>query len=276
MERKLRILAIGAHPDDCDLKAGGVAIMYASLGHTVQFVSVTNGDAGHHEMGGGALAKRRREEARRAGRAAGIEYLVLDNHDGELEPTLANRRQIIRLIREFRPDLIMTHRPNDYHPDHRYTSQLVQDAAFMVTVPNVVSDTPHMEVNPVIMYFSDKFQKPGPFSPDVVIDIGPVMGRKVEMLHQHTSQFYEWLPFNGGYLGEVPSEEGERLAWLTGRMQERFANPDDEPHRRTLENLYSKEHAAKVKYVEAFEACEYGSPLREEDIPRLFPMLRTE
>lgn len=276
MERKLRILAIGAHPDDCDLKAGGVAIMYASLGHTVQFVSVTNGDAGHHEMGGGALAKRRREEARRAGRVAGIDYLVLDNHDGELEPTLANRRQIIRLIREFRPDLIMTHRPNDYHPDHRYTSQLVQDAAFMVTVPNVVSDTPHMEVNPVIMYFSDKFQKPGPFSPDVVIDIGPVMGRKVEMLHQHTSQFYEWLPFNGGYLGEVPAEEGERLAWLTGRMQERFAKPEDEPHQTALENLYSKEQAAKVKYVEAFEACEYGSPLREVDIPRLFPMLMAE
>lgn len=274
MSEQLRILAIGAHPDDCDLKAGGVAIMYAQMGHKVRFVSVTNGDAGHQEMGGSALAKRRREEARRAGEVAGIEYVVLDNHDGELEVNLYNRRQIIRLIREFRPDLIMTHRPNDYHPDHRYTSQLVQDAAFMVTVPNIVSEAEHLEVNPVIVYFNDRFQKPYPFTPDVVIDIGPVMEQKVRMLHEHTSQFYEWLPYNGRYLDEVPEGEGERIAWLTTKMQQRFALPDDPCYRRALEEWYGAEHAARVRYVEGFEACEYGSPLTREDIPRLFPMLK--
>lgn len=276
MNQQLRILAIGAHPDDCDLKAGGVAIMYAQMGHKVQFVSVTNGDAGHQEMGGASLAKRRREEARRAGAVAGIDYIVLDNHDGELEVNLPARRQIIRLIREFRPDLIMTHRPNDYHPDHRYTSQLVQDAAFMVTVPNIVSEAPHLEVNPVIVYFSDRFQKPNPFTPDVVVDIGPVMEQKVRMIHQHTSQFYEWLPFNGRYLDEVPATEEDRLAWLTTKMQERFAIPDDPRYLRTLEQWYSREAAARVRYIEAFEACEYGSPLQHEDIPRLFPMLDVE
>ncbi|NLN27307.1 MAG: PIG-L family deacetylase [Firmicutes bacterium] len=274
MSEQLRILAIGAHPDDCDLKAGGAAIMYAQMGHKVRFVSVTNGDAGHQRMGGAALAKRRREEARRAGQVAGIEYLVLDNHDGELEVNLHNRRQIIALIREFQPDLVMTHRPNDYHPDHRYTSQLVQDAAFMVTVPNIVSEVDHLDVNPVIVYFSDRFRKPSPFTPDVVIDIGPVMEQKVRMLHQHTSQFYEWLPYNGRYLDEVPEGEDERIAWLTQKMQERFALPDDPSYRRALEEWYGAERASMVQYVEAFEACEYGAPLTCEDIPRLFPMLR--
>lgn len=274
MSDQLRILAIGAHPDDCDLKAGGVAIMYAQMGHKVLFVSVTNGDAGHQEMGGASLAKRRREEARRAGEVAGIDYVVLDNHDGELEVNLHNRRQIIRLIREFQPDLIMTHRPNDYHPDHRYTSQLVQDAAFMVTVPNIVSEAPHLEVNPVIVYFGDRFQKPNPFTPDVVIDIGPVMDHKVRMLHQHTSQFYEWLPYNGRYLDEVPEGEEERIAWLTTKMQQRFALPDDPSYRSALEEWYPPEQAAGAQYVEAFEGWEYGSPLTRELIPKLFPMLK--
>lgn len=271
--RQLRILAIGAHPDDCDLKAGGVAIMYAAQGHLVRFVSLTNGDAGHHEIGGGALARRRRREAEAAARVAGIEYLVLDHHDGELVPSLEIRREVIALIREFAPDLIMTHRPYDYHPDHRYTSQLVQDAAFMVTVPNVAAMARHLDVNPVIVYFDDRFRKPAPFQPDVVVDIGPVMGRKIEMLHQHTSQFYEWLPYNGGYLDAVPQEEGERLVWLTEQMQRRFALPDDERYRARLVALYGAERAGQVRFVEAFEACEYGSPLTQERIRELFPML---
>ena len=124
----LKIIVFGAHPDDCDIKAGGIAIKYANLGHEVKFVSVTNGDAGHHEIGGVELARRRRAEAQAAGAVAGIEYHVIDNHDGELEPTLENRKKIIRLIRNYTPDLILTHRPNDYHPDHRYTSILVQDS----------------------------------------------------------------------------------------------------------------------------------------------------
>ena len=141
-KEQINILVFGAHPDDCDIKAGGVAALYVQRGHRVKFVSITNGDAGHHEMGGGPLAKRRYAEAQAAADVIGIEYELLDNHDGELMPTLENRYKIIRTIREFRPDLIMTHRPNDYHPDHRYTSTLVQDAAYMVTVPDICALTP--------------------------------------------------------------------------------------------------------------------------------------
>ncbi len=131
---KLRIIVFGAHPDDCELKAAGTAALWAAQGHHVKFVSVTNGDIGHAEMAGGELAQRRTAEVREAAKVLGIETEVLDIHDGELLPTLENRRQFVRLIREWKADIVMGHRPNDYHPDHRYVGGLMQDAAFMVTV----------------------------------------------------------------------------------------------------------------------------------------------
>src|SRR5919202_1488448 len=124
---KLNVIAFGAHPDDCDQRAGGVAARYAALGHRVRFVSVTNGDAGHQSEGGGALAARRRAEAREAGRRIGIEYVVLDNHDGQLVPSVDVREQVIRQIRQWNAALVLAPRPNDYHPDHRYTGILIQD-----------------------------------------------------------------------------------------------------------------------------------------------------
>ena len=132
---KLRIIAFGAHPDDCDLRAGGTAARWAALGHQVKFVAVTNGDAGHQTEGGGALAKRRRLEAQEAGRRFGIaEYETLDNHDGELLPSLYVREQMIRRIRQWGADVVLGPRPNDYHPDHRYTGVLLQDAVRAVVV----------------------------------------------------------------------------------------------------------------------------------------------
>jgi LmbE family N-acetylglucosaminyl deacetylase len=264
------VLAIGAHPDDCDLGAGGVAALYARLGHRVHFVAATNGDAGHFEMGGAPLARRRLAEAKAAAAVAGIAYSVLDNHDGELEPTLANRRQIIRLIRELQPDLVFTHRPNDYHPDHRYTSLLVQDAAYMVTVPGVVALTPHLRTDPVICYMSDDFQRPYPFTPDIVVDIDEVMEVKLEMLHQHTSQVYEWLPYNTRVLEEVPAGEAERRAWLRRTWAPRSSAIADR-FRDLLIELYGPEQGSHVRYAEAFEVCEYGAPLTAEARRRLFP-----
>lgn len=269
MNEKLRITVFGAHPDDCDITAGGVAALWAQGGHHVRFVSVTNGDAGHQTMAGTALANRRREEAQAAGRVLGVEYLVLDNHDGELLPTLENRREIIRLIREQRPHLVLGPRPNDYHPDHRYTATLVQDAAYMVTVPNIVSVAPHLQSNPVIMYTTDRFQKPYPFTPDVVVDINAVVEKKIEAMACHVSQFFEWLPFNGGYLNEVPSGEEERRAWFRTRMEERLSH-DADRFRSHLYERYDLERGARVKFAEAFELCEYGAPL-PSDARQLFP-----
>ena len=267
--KNLRILVFGAHPDDCDVKAGGIAIKYATLGHEVRFVSVTNGDAGHHEIGGVELARRRRAEAEAAGAVAGIEYHVMDNHDGELVPSLENRKKVIRMIRSYTPDLILTHRPNDYHPDHRYTAMLVQDSAYMVTVPNICTDTPALSHNPVIAYLSDNFQKPAPFAPDVAVDIDDVVDKKIDMLHCHTSQMCEWLRSNGGTPHEVPQSPQERRKWLEHRLArfETVANL----YRGLLVGRYGEARGCRVKYAEAFEACEYGSSLTKEKISVIFP-----
>lgn len=266
----LRILIIGAHPDDPDYAAGGVAALYGRQGHTVKLVSLTNGDAGHHEMGGAPLAWRRRAEAAAAGAALGAEYVTLDIHDGALLPTLENRNLVIALIREFQPDLVTVHRPNDYHPDHRYASQLVQDASYMLTVPNVVSHVPHLRAMPVIAHTWDHFQKPYPFQADVVVAIDEVVEQKVDALHCHTSQFYEWLPYNGRYLEEVPADPSERRAWLRSRAEPRLRRVAD-LYRAQLIEHYGAERGRQVQYAEAFEVCEYGAPLTEENRGRLFP-----
>jgi LmbE family N-acetylglucosaminyl deacetylase len=273
LKKQINVLVFGAHPDDCDIKAGGVAALYVQQGHRVKFVSVTNGDAGHHEMGGGSLAQRRYAETQAAAEVVGIEYELLDNHDGELMPTLENRYQIIRTIREFCPDVIMTHRPNDYHPDHRYTSTLVQDAAYMVTVPNICALTPHLAKNPVIVYLSDGFLKPYPFTPDVAIGIDAVVDQKIDMLHCHVSQFYEWLPYNSGTLDAVPTDGSARRAWLAERLLNRF-RATAEKYRDLLIALYGKKPGAQIEYAEAFEGSEYGSSLTAENIPILFPFFK--
>ena len=266
----LRIIMIGAHPDDCDQDAGGTAILLSSMGHAVKFVSVTNGDAGHQSQGGGILAKRRTAEAQEAGRRFGVTYDVLDNHDGELLPSLEVRLQIIRKIREWNADMVVAPRPNDYHPDHRYTGVLVQDAAYMVSVPNVAADTPPLKKNPVFLYFQDFFERPNPFRPDIAVDITPVFDQKINGLDAHTSQVYEWLPWIGGYTDQVPQNAADRKKWL---MTNRVIKITPEV-RKSLEAWYGKEKAVQIKHAEAFEICEYGARASEDDIRRLFPMLK--
>lgn len=264
---KLNIIAFGAHPDDCDIRAGGVAAKYAALGHRVRFVAVTNGDAGHQAEGGGALAARRRAEAQEAARRIGIEYVVLDNHDGELLPTLKPREEIIRQIRQWNADLVLAPRPNDYHPDHRYTGILVQDAAYMVVVPNIAPDTPALRKNPVFMYFQDNFQRPNPFRPDVAISIDEVIEKKIDMLDAHVSQFYEWLPWVAGTLHKVPRGAAERRQWLRD-ARGGTPNPDV---RAALVRWYGAEKGNAVRHAEAFEICEYGTRPDDAMLRRLFP-----
>ena len=268
----LRLLILGAHPDDTDYAAGGLAALYRAAGHDVLMVSLTNGDAGHHAMPGPALAARRAVEAGAAAAVIGARYLVLDHHDGELLPTLENRREIIGLIRTYQPDLVLTHRPNDYHPDHRYTSQLVQDAAYMVTVPAVLPGTPHLSKNPVIMYLPDAFEKPYPFRPAVAVDVGPVVDSIVGMLDCHRSQFYEWLPYNMGVLDQVPATDAARRAWLGEFVRARLRQQADR-FRAALIATYGPDRGAAVEFAEAFEPCEYGAAFDDAARRRLFPFL---
>jgi len=265
---QLRVIAFGAHPDDCDLKFGGTAAKLARAGAAVKFVSVTTGDAGHQEMGGGALARRRYAETQESARRLGIgAYEVLNNHDGELLPTLEVRRQVIRAIREWKADIVISPRPNDYHPDHRYTGVLVQDAAYMVVVPNIVPEAPALRRNPVFLYYDDNFQKPAPFRPDVVVAIDDVWDVKVNALDAQVSQMYEWLPWVDGDLDKVPKDPAERKQWLsrlrTGRISPAI--------RAALEKRYGAEPAAKVQHAEAFELCEYGRRPSLEELDKMFP-----
>lgn len=269
-ENPLRILVVGAHPDDCEFKAAGTAALYRAGGHRVKFVSVTNGESGHHRIGGEELIRIRKAEAEASAAVCGVEYEILSHRDGHLLPSLQARLEIIRLIRRFEPDLVLTHRPNDYHPDHRYTSQLVCDAAYLVTVPPVAADVPHLRDNPVFAYLSDHFQRPYPFTPDVVVDVEPVLEQAVEMLHCHKSQFYDWLAYNHRYEDELPHSDDERRAWLAEFYKRRIAPLADRFRDRLIE-LYGPERGRSIRYVEAFETCEYGSPLTGEARRRLFP-----
>jgi LmbE family N-acetylglucosaminyl deacetylase len=267
---KIRIIAFGAHPDDCDIRASGTAALWVKMGYAVKFVSVTNGDAGHQTMHGSELARRRLGEAKESARRLGIEYDVLNNHDGELLPTLAVREQIIREIRGWKADVVLAPRPNDYHPDHRYTGVLVQDAAYMVVVPNVTPDVPALRKNPAFFYYQDRFQRPNPFRTDVVVSLDEVIDKKLDALDAHVSQFYEWLPWVDGRLNEVPKDPAGRRTWL-----KQWVSSDPTPAVRSqLVKWYGEQKASTVKYYEAFEICEYGAQPDDARIRQLFPMLR--
>jgi N-acetylglucosamine malate deacetylase 1 len=269
---KLRIICFGAHPDDAEIKAGGSAALWAAKGHEVKFVSVTNGDIGHYEQAGGPLARRRLEEVERAAKIMGNTVEVLGIHDGELTPTLENRRTITRLIREWRADVVISPRPNDYHPDHRYTGVLVQDAAYMVAVPNFMPEVPALKANPVFLYYSDRFEKPNPFAADVIVGIDQVMEKKLDALTGMVSQFYE-----GGATGAAdlyPSGDAGRQEARRKQVRQGMADRDRavaERFRKQLGEWYGAGRGGKIVYAEAFEICEYGRRPDKAELKRIFP-----
>jgi len=270
---KLRIIVFGAHPDDAEFKAGGTGAKWAKLGHHVKLVSVTNGDIGHWQMAGGPLAKRRTEEAAAADKVLGVTSQVLDIHDGELEPNLENRRKITRLIREWQADIVIAHRPWDYHPDHRYVGVLVQDAAFMVTVPFICPDTPVLKKNPVFLYSSDGFQKPYPFHADIAVALDDVLQQKLDAVHELASQVYEGgASGSDEFVAKVPpaSDAAGRKAWLRARWEERQGK-EATRFRDALNEWYGADRGKKVKYAEAFEICEYGRQPSKDELRKLFP-----
>ncbi len=270
---KLRIIVFGAHPDDAQYKAGGTAAKWIKAGHAVKLVSVTNGDIGHWQSAGGPLAQRRLAEVKKADALIGATTEVLDNHDGELMPTLENREKIIRLIREWRADVVIAHRPWDYHPDHRYVGVLVQDAAFMVTVPFMCTDVAPLKKNPLFLYSSDGFQKPYPFKADIAVSVDDVFDQKLAAIHEMPSQHYEGGA-NGSeeYEKGVPpaSDEAGRKAWLREKWEKRQGGEADR-FREALIKWYGPEKGAAVKFAEAFEICEYGRQPSPAEIKVLFP-----
>lgn len=270
--RPLRIIAFGAHPDDAELKVGGVAAMWAAQGHKVKFVAMTNGDIGHFEMAGGPLAIRREKEVQECARLLGIETEVLDIHDGELMPTMENRRTVARLIREWQADIVLCHRPYDYHPDHRYTGQLVQDAAVVVVAPFFVPDTPPVARNPVFLFYSDGFQKPYPFDPTLVVDIDAVAQQKWDCISAMPSQFGDAQSWQAATRSDVPQDDAERKAYLLNLAKKRNEDVANQYRDRLLE-LYGPQKGKQIRYAEAFELCQYGRQPSLEELKKLFPGL---
>ncbi|MDA7921646.1 PIG-L family deacetylase [Verrucomicrobiales bacterium] len=270
--KSLRIIAFGAHPDDPEFQIGGCAIKWTKLGHKVKLVACTNGDIGHWEMSGGELAKRRTAEVQEAARRMGTEVEVLDIHDGELEQTLENRKTLVRLIREWDADLVFSHRPYDYHPDHRNVGLLVQDAAFMVMVPNFCPDTPRLTKNPAFFFFPDGFTKPYPFTPTLAVSIDDVMDEKVQAIDALESQVYE-----GGALGGPDTRAkrfGDDPVIRVRMLKKSWSNRHGriaKKHRDSLIEWYGKEAGEAVEHAEAFELCEYGSKPSKEQLRILFP-----
>jgi N-acetylglucosamine malate deacetylase 1 len=248
-----------------------VGALWAERGHHVKLVSVTNGDIGHWREAGGPLAIRRKREVEAAAKILGTSVQVLDIHDGELEPNLENRRTITRLIRAWRADIVFSPRPNDYHPDHRYTGVLVQDAAFMVGVPFICPDVPPLARNPVFLYYTDRFQKPNPSTADLAVSIDAVIEKKLDALAVMESQFLE-----GGALGhaallpKTPADKPARVAAVRASHRARYAALADR-FRKELKDWHGEAKGAAVKHAEAFELCEYGRRPDRAELKQLFP-----
>lgn len=268
---KLRIIIFGAHPDDAEYRGAGVAMKWAKAGHHVKLVSATNGDIGHWESAGGPLALRRRNEVMEVARRMGVTTEILDIHDGEILPTLENRRTFTRLIREWNADIVIANRPNDYHPDHRYTSILVQDSAYMVTVPFFAPDVPILKKNPVFLYAPDKFVRPNPFRPDVAVSIDDVIDPMLDALLVMESQIQEGGA--NGYPGIFPKDPAgrkKRYDEVRKNLADRYAGYA-ESYRDALAKSYGAAKAKQVKYAQAYEVCEYGSQPSAADLKKLFP-----
>lgn len=271
MSEQRRFLVIGAHPDDCDILFGGTAIKMKKAGNLVKFVSACNGDCGHHVMGRKELAERRYGETQASARIAGLaEYQVLDNHDCQLVANLALREEIIRIIRRFQPDVVLSHRLCDYHADHRNIAQAVMDAAYLVKVPHYCEDTPIPAKNPVFAYVFDRFTDPRPIRADAAVDIDSVFEDKLRMLDCHVSQFYEWLPWDKGFRDFDADKMtwAEKRAWLESIWGKRNIVAAD-MGRDTLVKSYG-EAGKSVKHAEIFEFSPYGEAMELDDFRKLF------
>lgn len=279
-EERLDILVLVAHPDDAEIYAGGLLCAYREQGHAVKIIALTRGDAGHHEMDRASLASRRLEEGKAAAASIGATFEVWPHADGGLEPTLALRHEVIAELRRFEPDLVFTHRPCDYHPDHRAVATLVQDASYLASVPRVVPGVPLSRKPLVVAYLPDLFRRPSPMEPHVIVDVTEHVDRAVRMLAFHESQVFEWLPWNQGMEDTLPADPWERLGWLREifcrrriDLAERFA---DRIAREFGDDALRAARAGE-RFFEMFEISEYSDSvsatgeLTEVDRGRLFP-----
>ena len=271
--RPLRIIAFGAHPDDAELKFGGTAALFAAQGHKVKLVALTNGDVGHFAQAGGPLAQRRKAEVEACHAKLGVETEVLDIHDGELMPDLETRRKVAHLIREWQADIVLSHRPWDYHPDHRAVGKLAEDAAVLVAAPFFAPYTRPTARNPIFLFYSDSFLKPYPFDPIIAVGFDEVAEKKWECIAAMPSQFADADSWQARYRPNVPTDEAARKAYLNEGVKQRSADEANR-FRNLLVQLYGEQKGRAIRYAETFELNQYGSPATVDELKKLFPTFR--
>src|SRR5436190_20849869 len=271
--RQLRIIAFGAHPDDAELKFAGTAALFAAQGHKVKLVALTNGDVGHFSQAGGPLAIRRKAEVEACHKKLGVATDVLDIHDGELMPDLETRKKVAGLIREWQADIVLSHRPWDYHPDHRAVGKLAEDTAVVVAAPFFAPYTPAVKKNPIFLFYSDGFQKPYPFDPIIAVDFDEVAQKKWDCIGDMPSQFADADSWQARYRGNAPSDPAARAAFILGQVQQRSADVANQ-YRDLLVKLYGEQRGRRIKYAEAFELNQYGSPATVDELKQMFPSFR--
>ena len=279
----MKILMIGAHQDDNEFGCGGLAAKLVAAGHEVRFLSLCNGCGGHHIMTPEETTARRGRESAAVAKYLGITYDVWDIDDCTIMADLPTRMRLIRYIRTYNPDVIIAHRTNDYHADHRAAAQLVQDAVYILTVPHTCPDVPAMREMPIILYYEDRFKYP-PFHPTYVVSIDDVIDKKFYACHLNESQVYEWLPFTNHET--VPETPEERFEWLKGMnitaettdeeilsaprgYAVRFAKTAARFRKELIERM-GEEKGKAVRYAEAYEICPYGGKLTDDIRKEIF------
>jgi LmbE family N-acetylglucosaminyl deacetylase len=261
----LSVVIVGAHPDDCEIFAGGLTVLLRQSGHKVTYIVMTNGNAGHYKMTKDVLQAVRFAETRKVAACLDIDYEIMNIDDGCVEPSLRNRQMLIRLLRKYQPDIIITHPSDDYHPDHRYTSQLVTDTAYVLNVPLYVPDVAAMK-KPVV--YCHMCSKPQPGTVTVLVPTDKVMAQKILAVHQNTSQIYEWLPWTENVDPNIiPEDEQGRIKYLKNRWL-----PEWEKAAINFRNQLEHYNAGNERFVEAFSASRYGFPLTQANASNYFPV----
>jgi len=270
---KLRIIAFGAHPDDAELKFAGTATLFAAQGAKVKLVALTNGDVGHFSQAGGPLAQRRKAEVEACHKMLGVDTDVLDIHDGELMPDLETRKKVANLIREWQADIVLSHRPWDYHPDHRAVGKLAEDAAVVVAAPYFAPYTPPTKGNPIFLFYSDQFKKPYPFDPILAVGFDEVAQKKWDCISALPSQFGDADSWQARYGRNVPTDEAGRKAYLIEGVKQRSADVANQ-YRNLLVQLYGEQRGRAIKYAEAFELNQYGANATQDQLKGMFPTFK--
>jgi LmbE family N-acetylglucosaminyl deacetylase len=268
--RQLHIIAFGAHPDDAELKFAGTAALFAAQGHKVKLVAMTNGDVGHFSQAGGPLAQRRKAEVEACHAKLGVATDVFDIHDGELMPDLETRKKVANVIRDWQADIVLSHRPWDYHPDHRAVGKLAEDAAVVVAAPYFAPYTPPTKGNPIFLFYSDPFKHPYPFDPILAVGIDDVAQKKWDCISALPSQFGDADSWQARYGRDVPPDEAGRKAYLLDIVKQRNADVANQ-YRDLLVKLYGEQKGRAIKYAEAFELNQYGSGATADDLKKMFP-----